>query len=30
MINDTIFFTALSPEQDEKQLGLWEEILAGM
>ena len=30
MINDTIFFTALTPEQDDKQLKLWEEILAGM
>jgi len=30
LINNTIFFTSLSPEQDEKQLRLWEEILAGM
>jgi spermidine/putrescine-binding protein len=30
LINNTIFFTSLTPEQDEKQLGLWEEILAGM
>lgn len=30
LINNTIFFTSLTPEQDEKQLTLWEEILAGM